>query len=85
MKFELFDIALLKESFRKATIANDCLTKFLNAYKFDDVYETGDDSIVFSAGGKNQIDIEFFNFNHPLKRTCSVMYWENSKPVILNI
>lgn len=83
--FTLFDIQLLKKSFENATIVNDCLPKFLNTYIFDSVYETEDDSLVFDAGGENRIEIEFFNFNHPLKRTCSIMYWENGKPVILNI
>lgn len=44
-----------------------------------------DDSLVFSAGGENEIDIEFFNFNHPIKRSCSIMYWENGKPTIIYI
>ena len=83
--FTLFDIQLLKNSFERATIAHDCLAEFLNSYTFDDVYETDDDSIVFDAGGKNRIEIEFFNFNHPLKRYCSIMYWENGKPHILEI
>lgn len=81
--FTLFDIQLLKKSYENATIANDCLPNFLNSYTFDSVYETDDNSLVFDAGGKNRIEIEFFNFNHPLKRTCSIMYWENGKPVIL--
>lgn len=83
--FTLFDIQLLKKSFENATVANDCLPKFLNTYIFDSVYETEDDSLAFDAGGENRIEIEFFNFNHPLKRSCSIMYWENGKPVILNI
>lgn len=83
--FTLFDIQLLKKSFENATVANDCLPCFLNTYIFDSVYETEDDSLVFDAGGKNRIEIEFFNFNHPLKRSCSIMYWENGKPVILNL
>lgn len=81
--FTLFDIPALKRSYENATIANDCLPRFLNSFTFDSVYETEDDSLVFSAGGKNEIDIEFFNFNHPIKRSCSIMYWENAKPVVL--
>lgn len=81
--FTLFDIQLLKKSFENATIANDCLPNFLNSYTFDSVYETDDNSLVFDAGGENRIEIEFFDFNHPLKRTCSIMYWENGKPEIL--
>ena len=60
-----------------------CLPNFLDSYAFDSVYETDDDSLVFDAGGDNQIEIEFFNFNHPLNRTCSIMYWENGKPYIV--
>ena len=81
--FTLFDIELLKKSLRNATIANDCLPRFLNTYTFDFVYETDDNSIVFEAGDENRIQIEFFDFNHPLKRMCSIMYWENGKPIIL--
>ena len=83
--FTLFDIPLLQRSFGNASISCDCLPHFLNSYTFASVYETEDDSLVFAAGGENDIEIEFFNFNHPLKRTCSIMYWENSKPCILNI
>ena len=83
--FTLSDIKLLKKSLGNATIADDCLPRFLNTYTFDFVYETADNSLVFDAGGKNRIEIEFFNFNHPLKRTCSIMYWENGIPVILHL
>lgn len=83
--FTLFDIELLKKSLKNASVANDCLPRFLNTYTFDSVYETDDNSIVFDAGGENRIEIEFFNFNFPLKRTCSIMYWENEKPVILHL
>lgn len=83
--FTLFDIQFLKRSFNNATIENDCLPHLLNSYTFDSVYETDDDSLVFNAGGENRIEIEFFNFNHPLKRTCSIMYWENGSPVIMNL
>lgn len=81
--FTLYDIPMLKTSFNNATIANDCLPRFLNTYTFDSVYETDDESLVFAAGGENNIDIEFFNFNHPLKRSCSIMYWENGNPHII--
>ena len=81
--FTLFDIESLKKSLKNASVANDCLPRFLNTYTFDSMYETDDNSIVFDAGGENRIEIEFFNFNSPLKRTCSIMYWENEKPVIL--
>lgn len=83
--FTLFDIELLRKSFHNATIANDCLLVFLNTYSFDQVYETDDNSIVFDAGGENKIEIEFFNFSHPLKRTCSIMYWENGNPYIIEL
>ena len=68
-----------------ASIANDCLPCFLNSYTFDSVYETDDNSLVFDAGGENRIELEFFDFNNPLKRSCSIMYWENGRPVIMNL
>lgn len=83
--FTLFDIQLLKKSFDNASIANDCLPCFLNSYTFDSVYETDDNSLVFDAGGENRIELEFFDFNNPLKRSCSIMYWENGRPVIMNL
>ena len=83
--FTLFDIQLLKKSFNNASIANDCLPCFLNSYTFDSVYETDDNSLVFDAGGENRIELEFFDFNNPLKRSCSIMYWENGRPVIMNL
>ncbi len=83
--FALFDIELLKKSFNNASIAHDCLPNFLNSYAFDSVYETDDNSLAFDAGDVNRIDLKFFNFNHPLKRTCSIMYWENSKPCITTL
>lgn len=82
--FTLFDIPNLMKSFGNATIAHDCLANFLNSYEFVTVYETEDNSLVFEAGGENDISIEFFNFNHPLKREISIMYRENSNFVILN-
>lgn len=83
--FMLFDIELLKKSMGNASIGHDCLPVFLNSYDWESVYETEDGSLVFAAGGKNRIDVEFFNFNHPLMRTASVMYWENGRPVILDL
>lgn len=83
--FTLFDMELLKRSYHNATIAHDCLPVFLNSYTFDQVYETSDNTIVFDAGGKNRIEIEFSDFSHPLKRKCSVMYWENEKPYIIEL
>ena len=83
--FTLFDIKNLIRSFNNATIAHDCLAPFLNSYDFESVYETEDNSIVFNAGGKHDISIEFFNFEYPLKREMSIMYWENKKPVIMHL
>lgn len=83
--FTLFDIENLKRSLNNASVANDCLPRFLNSYTFENVYETEDNSLVFQAGDKNDIEIEFFNINHPIKRTCSIMYWENGKPYIINL
>ena len=84
-RFTLFDIKNLKRSFGNATIRHDCLPVFLNSYDWENIYETEDGSIVFSAGGRDRIDIEFFNFSHPLMRTASIMYWENGKPVIVEL
>lgn len=81
--FTLFDIKNLMKSFGNATVANDCLTPFLDSYDFEDVYETEDNSLVFEAGGQNRLSVEFFNFEHPLEREVNIMYWENGKPVIL--
>lgn len=81
--FTLFDIKNLVAAYNNATIKNDCLAPFLNSYDFEDVYETEDNSLVFEAGGANDISIEFFDFEHPLKREMSIMYYENNKPVIL--
>ena len=66
--FTLFDIPNLMKSFGNASIANDCLAPFLNSYDFENVYETEDNSLVFDAGGENEI---------------SIMYKENGKYVIL--
>lgn len=82
--FTLFDIANLMDSFKMATIGRDCLIQFLNTYDFEAVYETDDNSLVFSAGGEHDISIEFFAFSHPLQRDMSIMYYENQKPVIIH-
>lgn len=74
--FTLFDIKDLVRAFGNASIASDCLASFLNCFEFETVYETEDDSLVFEAGGENEISIEFFNFNNPLTRTFSIMYRE---------
>lgn len=66
--FVLADIERLIKSYKNATISHDCLAPFLNSFDFETVYETDDNSIVFNAGDKNDISIEFFNFEHPLKR-----------------
>lgn len=84
-KFTLFDIKALKNKIDSASIRYDHVADFLNTFEFDSVYETEDDSIVFDAGGENKIEIEFFDFAFPWKRNASVMYWENGKPVILNL
>lgn len=81
--FTLFDIPNLMKSFGGASLSSDCLAPFLNSYTFDSVYETEDDSLVFDAGGENEISLEFFNFNNPLKRKISIMYKEYGKYVIL--
>ena len=81
--FTLFDIKYLVRAFGNASIASDCLAPFLNSFEFEAVYETEDASIVFEAGGENEISIEFFNFNNPLTRTFSIMYLENGVYKIL--
>ncbi len=81
--FTLFDIQTLIAVFQNSSIAHDSLTQFLDSFELD-VYSTEDNTTVFAAGGQNDISIEFFDFDHPLKRTMSIMYWENRKPVILN-
>ena len=82
--FTVFDITSLQDAFNSSSIKNDRIPKFLKKYTFEDVYKTDDDSIVFCAGGKHNIDIEFFNFDHPLKRSISIMYWENGEPHFIN-
>lgn len=82
--FALFDISNLMLSFGACTLANDCLAPFLNSYDFEDVYETEDNTLVFEAGGPNKISIEFLNFENPMKREISIMYWENGSYTILS-
>lgn len=81
--FTLFDITNLMKSFKAASIYFDCLPPFLNSYDFESVYETDDNSLVFNAGGENELSIEFFNFNHPLQRKINIMYRENKEYVVL--
>lgn len=82
--FTLFDIPNLLTSFYNATIGRDCLVPFLNSYTFRSVYETDDNSLVFESDDENEISLEFFNFNNPITRSLSIMYYENDTPVILN-
>lgn len=81
--FTLFDIPNLMRSFGNSSISNDCLPNFLSSYTFDCIYETEDNSLVFEAGGKNDISLEFFNFNNPLTREIMIMYKEDGKFNIL--
>lgn len=82
-KFNLLDITKLSEAFGASSIADDHLPQFLKAYHFDDVYETEDGSMVYEAGGPNDISIEFFHYDHPLKRTFSATYCENGTYKVL--
>ena len=82
--FTLLDIPNLMKSFGNASIANDCLAPFLNSYTWSDVYETEDNSLVFEAGGENNISVEFFHFENPMKREINIMYKENNAFVILH-
>lgn len=81
-EFTLFDIPTLKLALETASVSHDSLASFLDTFVFNSVYETEDNSVVFYADGKNEIEIEFFNFTNPIKRTCSVMYWENGNPTL---
>lgn len=82
--FTLSNINKLHNEFLSSSIAHDWLPVFLNTFHWSDIYETEDNSLVFVAGDENRIEIEFFNFNNPLIRTYSIMYFENSKPHIIN-
>lgn len=84
MNFTLFDIQFLKEAYESSSIAHDRLKSFLRRFKFESVFETEDESVVFAAGGENDISIEIFDFNDAIKRTMGIMYWENGAPVVLD-
>jgi hypothetical protein len=77
--FTVIDIPMLVRSMKAATIAHDCLAPFLNSYQFDSIYETEDDSLCFDS---EAVNLEFFGFNNPEKRSLMVMYWKDGKPVI---
>lgn len=78
--FTLFDIERLNETVAGSSLKHDLLPEILDSYAWDDVYQTEDNSIVFSSG---DIEVEFFNIDQPLNRECSVMYIENEKPQVL--
>lgn len=78
--FTLFDIERLKETVAGSSLKHDPLPEILDSYAWDDVYQTEDNSIVFSSG---DIEVEFFNIDQPLNRECSVMNIENEKPQVL--
>lgn len=78
--FTLFDIENLKEAVEDSSLKYDLLPEILDSYAWDDVYQTEDNSIVFSSG---DIEVEFFNIDQPLNRECSVMYIESEKPQVL--
>lgn len=78
--FEIFDIENLKRAIADSSLKHDMLPEVLSGYSWDDVYQTEDNSIVFSSG---KIEVEFFNIEHPLNRECSVLYTEHDKPKIL--
>ena len=78
--FTLFDIERLKETVAGSSLKHDLLPEILDSYAWDDVYQTEDNSIVFSSG---DIEVEFFNIDQPLNRECSVMFIENEKLQVL--
>lgn len=78
--FEIFDIENLKGAIADSSLKHDMLPEVLSGYSWDDVYQTEDNSIVFSS---RKIEVEFFNIEHPLNRECSVLYTEHDKPKIL--
>ena len=84
-QFTLFDIQPLKEHLALSSMQYDEVKPFLSKYDFQYIYETGDESMVFEAGGENNIYLEFFDFDHPIKRECSVLYWKNGKPFVLEL
>lgn len=81
--FTLSNIHQLHNQFLASSIGHDWLAEFLNTFFWYDIYETEDNSLVFVAGDENRIEIEFFNFNNPLTRTYSIMYFENNIPHII--
>lgn len=81
--FTLDDIRRMLIAIGNSSASDDLLPAFMNGFAFESVYETDDDSKVFDAGGENDIEIEFFNFNSPYDRTCSITYWENNGLVVL--
>ena len=85
-KFSVFDIQTLKEAFDSASLSCDEVPKLMYTYIWDYVGKTEDDSLLFGVGDKTgPIEIEFFDFEHPLKRTCSIYYWENGVPTTLSL
>ena len=84
-QFTLFDIQSLKDHLAASSTQYDEVKPFLSKYDFPYIYETEDDSMVFEAGGENDIYLEFFDFDHPIKRECLVFYWENGRPYILEL
>ena len=48
--FTLFDIERLKETVAGPSLKHDLLPEILDSYAWDDVYQTEDNSIVFSSG-----------------------------------
>lgn len=75
-RFDLLDITKLKEVLNSSTVANDRLMGFLNRFSFDSRFCTDDDTIVYDAGGENEIQIEFLDIENPTTRKCSVSYME---------
>lgn len=78
--FTLFDIENLKEAIAGSSMKYDLLPEFLGSYAWEDIYTTEDNSTVFSSG---DIEVEFFNIEHPLNRECSILYTEHDKPKLL--
>ena len=81
-RFTIFDIAELKEIIASSSKANDSAMQFMKGFEWEYTYETEDDTIVFE---NDTISIEFTDFFNPYRRTCSVMYWEQGEPKILEL
>lgn len=81
--FTLSNIHQLHNQFLASSIGHDWLAEFLNMFYWSDIYETEDNSLVFESSDSNRCQIEFFNFNNPLIRTYSIMYFENNIPHII--